>query len=101
MATWTTYAGHDLTVPGAGAFGGDGLPGQTPSDISKSSSTVQFYTMPDGTFTVLHGTGFVQSSFGASWTSLTSVDHIAANGTTLIEQITGIDPTIKNEAGHF
>jgi hypothetical protein len=37
----------------------------------------------------------------ATWTSFATTSTVAADGTTVLEQITGIDPAITGENGHL
>ncbi|MGF6312590.1 Ca2+-binding RTX toxin-like protein [Bradyrhizobium sp. i1.8.4] len=90
MATWTAFSG---TANASWAFDGLGS-----IDSVHSTSTRLIFNNGDGTLTYLNGTGLTVSN-DPTWTTLTSVDHVAADGTTVIESITNI--TLGYQAGHF
>jgi Ca2+-binding RTX toxin-like protein len=90
MATWTAFSG---TANASWAFDGLGS-----IDSVHSTSTRLIFNNGDGTLTYLNGTGLTVSN-DPTWTTLTSVDHVAADGTTVLESITNI--TLGYQAGHF
>ncbi|GKQ49395.1 calcium-binding protein [Bradyrhizobium sp. Ce-3] len=90
MATWTAFSG---TANASWAFDGLGS-----IDSVHSTSTRLIFNNGDGTLTYLIGTGLTVSN-DPTWTTLTEVDHVAADGTTVLESITNI--TLGYQAGHF
>jgi Ca2+-binding RTX toxin-like protein len=95
MATWTGFL--TTSTPG---WGQDGITGTF--DNVNSTSSRAIFNASDGTKTYLNGTNIVRGGTGLfSWTNLSSVQHVAADGTTVLEQITGIDPAITGENGHL
>jgi hypothetical protein len=83
MATWTGFA---TTSPFN--WGVDGLTGAF--DAANSTSNRAILIEGDGTKTYLNGTNIMRpGNVHFSWTNLSSVQHVAADGTTALEQIAG------------
>ncbi len=96
MSQYTSF-GYDFTSPGHGiwAFVSFGSSVQANIDFANSNSgRLVFTSNNDGTKTWINGTGLSGSST-ISWTTLTSLEHRAADGT-LLERIDNLGATGAN-----
>jgi Ca2+-binding RTX toxin-like protein len=93
MAQYTSF-GYDFTSPGhklwAFVFVGD--PFESNYDSANSNSGRLVYNNSDGTKTFINGTGLANGQ-GVAWTTLTSLEHLAADGSTVLERIDNLGTT--------
>jgi hypothetical protein len=93
MSQYTSF-GYDFTSPGhsvwAFVFVSD--PFLSTYDSANSNSGRLVYNNSDGTKTFINGTGLAN----LSWTTLTSLEHIASNGSTVLERIDNLGATGAN-----
>ena len=104
MATWTTFVPQTSFYAEHWGRDRDGLD-LAAFQMGLSSSTRLVFRYDDGTYTYLNGTGLSHANgIGTiSWTSLTSAEYVAADGTTVIERVTGFNPAVTsaNNEGFF
>ena len=95
MATWTAFKEYDWFSSGKLSWylEWNSEAGVRTFDDLNSTSTQLIITHHDGIRTYINGTGLTSTASGISWTTLTSVQHIAADNT-VIEQINGFSAGI-------
>jgi Ca2+-binding RTX toxin-like protein len=96
MAQYTSF-GYDFTSPGhsvwAFVFVSD--PFLSSYDSANSNSGRLVYNNSDGTKTFINGTGLANGA-NIAWTTLTSLEHVAASGSTVLERIDNLGATGAN-----
>jgi hypothetical protein len=99
MATWQAFFEYDWfsdATKHTWAYDLTGGPGDAVFNPGQSNGSRLVYTHSDhGTKTFINGTGLAVDAGGAiSWTSLSSVEHIGPDGSTVIERINAFAPAI-------